>query len=136
LPVAQEILELAERPHQHAQLVIGLAGHQVAFHDFGEIGDGGFELGEVPVILLIEPDAHKGGDRQADGLGIDQRDVTRNDTAGFQLADAAQAGAGRQANLVRQFLIGHSTIGLQRVENSAVDLIQRICWHDLVPLRP
>src|SRR3546814_3152304 len=34
--VPEELLERAERTHKDAQLVIRLAGHQIAFHDFGK----------------------------------------------------------------------------------------------------
>ncbi|GAB7552592.1 hypothetical protein NRB_20980 [Novosphingobium sp. 11B] len=79
----------------------------------------------MAVILLIEPHADEGGDAKTYRLGIDQRDVAGDHAFAFQLFEAAQAGGGGQADPLRQFLIGDASVGLQLVENPAVNRVQR-----------
>jgi hypothetical protein len=45
-------------------VAICVAGHQIAFHHFGKIGDHRFEQGQMAIVLLVEPDANERGNGQ------------------------------------------------------------------------
>ena len=121
--MAKKILELAKRADQNAQLVIGFPRHQIAFHHLGEVRNRSLEIGEVPIILLIEPHPDKGRDRQAYYFRIDQCDIAQNYAASLKLANTAKAGAGRKADFVRQILVGDTTIVLKEIKYLAIKRI-------------
>jgi hypothetical protein len=120
---AQKILEGGERGDEDAQLVVRLAGHEVAVHDLGKLGDRAFESREVGIVLLIEADAHEGVDRQAHGFGLHQRDIAGYDPALLQRAYPAQAWAGAEANILAELLVGEAAVVLEPAQDIAVNRI-------------
>jgi len=122
-PVAQKILELAKRADKHAQLVIGFPGHQITLHDFGKFGDRRLENGEVPVVLLVEPDPDESRHGKANGRRIDQGNIALDHAVVFKLADTAQTRARRQTDPLGKFLVRHSPVRLQLFQDLAVDSI-------------
>ena len=125
----------ASEGDEDAQLIVCLAGHQIAVHHFGKFGDRAFEGREVGIILLIEPDAHESVDGQADGFRLHQRDIAGDDPALFQRAHAAQARAGAEADIFAQLLVGEAAIVLEAAEDLAVYRVEIGIWHYLSLMR-
>lgn len=80
---------------------------------------------------LVEPHADESRDPQAHDLGIDQRDITLDHALGFELPQAAQAGAGRKPDPLGQLLVRHAAVGLQLRQDLAIERIELHDWQFL-----
>jgi hypothetical protein len=74
----------------------------------------------MAVVLAVEPHPDEGGDGQAQRGRIDEADIVADDTRLLELANAAQARAGRQADPRRQIMIGDPAIGLKLRQYPAI----------------
>jgi len=78
--------------HDDAQQIVGVPGHQIAFHHFGNFSHRFFERVQIGLILTIEGDVDEHIPRIAGLLLIDQRRLSLAQPAFFQRAHSAQAG--------------------------------------------
>ena len=76
---------------------------------------------EMPVILLIQPNANKGRHIQPQGRRIYQRNILRDDLICLQLTHPTQAWAGGKPDLIGQFLIGDAPIDLNGIQNLTIN---------------
>ena len=124
-----------EQAFHHLLIVLDAAGHeahqvvvaaadQMAFEDFVNQADVGFELGEVFALVVAEGDLGEDGYRVGDLGQVQMRFVAGDITGRFKPFDPLQARAGRQADGIGKADVGHPAVLLQFDQDADVDPIQ------------
>jgi hypothetical protein len=130
--VLQESLIGGEIGGDHAQQIVAVSGHQIAFEHFVPFGDRAREAVEVLLLLPSELDRDEDADMETERFLVDGGDVAADHAALLEQLDAAMAGRDRQPDLVRQLLHRHAAVGLQQAEDLAVDSVEGRHWNELV----
>ena len=109
-----------------------VAGHAAAFDYARTFLDEGVEVLFVPRIYLK---IDEGLDGIAEFGRVDLRVVAEQDAGFLQAADAVGDGGGRKKDLRRDFLVAHSGVFGEEVNNFLVNFIELICMHvgELLP---
>ena len=99
--------------HGHAQLVVEVAAHQMAFQHLRTGGHGTLEGVErrVPLIGQRDLDEHRAA--PADGRAIEAGRIALDHPAALQALQAAQAGRGTERHGLRQLGVGKPPVALQ-----------------------
>ena len=125
------------RPVRHvvdrnAQQIVHFTGQSGALDDLGPGLHGRAEqvhrVALVALGVLLQADVEVRRQWQTDPLGCQQRDIAQHDTGLLESLDAPEHGRGRQANLLRQHVVGGTPVFLQDAKNASVDGIK----HDRV----
>lgn len=101
----------------------------MARNDFGQLQDSLAEGGSLVVVMPFHLDADKYGQAEPHLFACELRMVARDYAGVLQHPHPAQAGRGREADLVGEFHIGQPGIPLQGYEDPAIDGIQFQSWH-------
>jgi len=99
-----------------AQQVFDLAGDVVAFAHLGAAGNGFFKAFLRRLAVLGQPDRHVSRDAHAHRGWVQHGAVAGDDAGAFQLLHPAQAGRGRQADLLRQIEIADPPVAGQGLQ--------------------
>jgi hypothetical protein len=86
---------------------------------------------EVGLGLARQPDLGEDGDAIAQRLGIDVGMIAPDEAGLFESADPPEARRRRYPGATRQVDIGHSSIGLQVAQDSAIDLVELDAAHPI-----
>ncbi|MNV62529.1 hypothetical protein D3C71_1550780 [compost metagenome] len=74
--------------------------------------------------VFFEPHVQVRGQAQSNGLGGHQGDIAVDHAAVFQSLDAAQHGAGGQAHLLADDVIGFTAVFLKTAQDGPIQLVQ------------
>ena len=111
----------------HLQQVIHLARQRGAFDHFGPCLHAFAErvhgAALVDASAFFQAHIEVGGQAQADLGRGDEGDVALDDAHILQALDAAQHGAGRQAHLLADHVVGLAAIFLQAAQDGAVEFV-------------
>src|SRR5258708_25376047 len=124
----QKALVAGEIRYDDFQEVIGLAGDEVARNNLWHRHDGFLERQCALVGVSVELDAQKDREAKTDAIAPQGCAITFNVPVPFQTLDATQARRWRQADLVSQFDVAQTSIGLQLRNYAAIDRIK--IWHN------
>jgi len=80
-------------------------------------------------MMVLERDDRVGEDRQADGGRPEQRRVAGDEARLLEAPQPPPAGGGREADTLRQLLVGDARVCLQLLENPPVESVQRPVPH-------
>jgi len=125
----QKALIVAEIGYDDLEEVIRLTGNEMACNNFGHRNDGSLELQRALVGMAVDLDAYEDREAEPDALAPQGRPITFNVPLALQALDATQAWRWRQADLVGQFDVAQTSIGLQLGNNPAVGGIEIRFWH-------
>ena len=125
----QKALIVSEIGYHDLEEVIRLTGNEVARNDLGHRNDGLLELQRALVGMPVDLDAYKDGEAEPDALAPQGCPITFNVPLALQALDAAQTWRWRQTDLVGQFDVAQTPIGLQFGNNPAVGGIKIGFWH-------
>ena len=119
-----EIPQMSGVPNHHAQKVIGIARHEIAFHHFGHIGDPHLKHIKHLSGLALERHLNENADPGADRFRIKKRDVTRYDPGLLQRPDARKAWRRRQPYPGREVHIRETSAVLKLGENPHINIVK------------
>ena len=92
----------------------------------------GLDLAHAAELLAGDVQADVGHHAQAERLGLHLRGVAADHATLFERAHAAKALRRRQVHLRRQLDVGGAAVGLQGLENLAIDGVECLFWHDQI----
>ena len=116
--VDDEVPQADDIGHDDAQQVVGIAGHQVAFHYFGKIRDRRFERFQGGFRLLLQRYPDENADARSEFGRVEQGDPSQDDGRLFQSAHSGQAWRRRKADPFGEFDIGEAAVLLQLGEDA------------------
>lgn len=76
---SQEGLVVCDASRNDPHLIVGIAGHQIAFKNLGPAHDHFFEQIKLRFILALESHPYERSDIKTNSMRIDQRGVTSDD---------------------------------------------------------
>lgn len=122
----EELLESVPVCGDDFQQEVGFSDEHVAFPDFWPLLDGFFELLQVVFGLACEP--HEGEDDNgiAERFGVDIGVIAADDAFFLEGSDSSEAGRSGYSDSFGQFDIGHSSVVLQVLEDTSVDIIESV----------
>ena len=116
--------------HHHPKQVIHLPRERGALHHLGPgLHTGAKQVHGIALVafgVFFEPHIEVGRQPQPHGLGPDQCHIAGDHAAVFQALDAAQHGAGRQAHLLANHIVGFASVVLQAAQDGLVQLVEGI----------
>src|SRR5215469_5366536 len=80
-------------------------------------------------MVVLERDDRVGEDRQADGGRPEQRRIAGDEARLLEAPQPPPAGSGREADTLRQLLVGDSSVCLQLFEDPPVESVERPVAH-------
>ena len=125
----QKALIVTEIGYDDLEEVIRLTGNEMACNNLGHRNDGFLELQRALVGMPVDLDTYEDREAEPDALAPQGCPITFNVPLALQALDAAQAWRWRQTDLVGQFDVAQTSIGLQFGNNPAVGGIKVRFWH-------
>ncbi len=121
--VVQEAVIGADVRHVDLEHEVGIARDRVALDDLGLVLDGALELEQRVAVVHLKVDVEKHALADAHLVGVEDGGVAADHPFLLKLADAAPAGARREADPLGQLLVRKPAFVLQHIENATLDLV-------------
>jgi len=118
------MLERLQVRHDHAQQIIGVAGHQIALHHLRAIAYRPLERFERRLDLLLQRDLNEHAHFETNLQRIQERNVAADVTAFLQRTHAVQARRGRQAHLPCEVHIRDAGVELKQVQDLPICCVE------------
>ncbi|KPC70124.1 hypothetical protein ADL26_17935, partial [Thermoactinomyces vulgaris] len=113
--------EIAHLGHPHLELIALDAGEEIARLD---LGNGAQAFADVVMVGgVVGDDADERGDAEPYGLGVDDGAVAGDDAVLLQFGDAVLHRGRGETDPPRQFGVGGTPVGAQKVHDGLVDLV-------------
>lgn len=106
------------------QQEVDVTDHPKARLDFGQPDDLGFEALDRIKVLSFQSYLYEDIQAGTDTVGVNQRHIPVDESIHFQSPDPAEARRRREANPVRQLLVGDPPLLLEYPEDVPVDRVE------------
>jgi len=123
-----EALVIGEVAGDDAQQIVARARHQVAFEHFRAATDRGLEALHGVLVLALELDRDEDRDWEAKLYLVEEGGVAADDAGFLEQTQAAQAGAGGEADPVGKLRGAQPAVLLERGKQAAVDGVEGEFW--------
>jgi hypothetical protein len=124
----QESFKLADIGYNDSQQVVGIARHEIAFHDLWSASHSFFESLKTGLIFLFETDLDEDANAEPKAKRIKESNVSADVALLFERTDPSQARGRRETDAAGKCHIRQPGVLLQEVEDSSVGTGERV-WH-------